>query len=395
MNRVATALATGEPAGAAARLIGHIRAQLGEERPRLLTLFASTTQPLGEMATLIRAAFPEAVLIGASTAGEFTELGHAKGAVSLFALAGGFHVHAGLGAGLKADPQRAIECAVDGLPIAVNGYPHRTAILLLDPLAGNGEEATLIASSLLGPDVRLVGGAAGDDLAMKRTHVSCGDCVETDAAVVAIIFSKEPLGVGVCHGHGPVSTRPLRVTRSQGNVVHEIDGRPAWRVWQEETREHARAARIDVLTLPTTEEVSYLLRYEAGLASGAHEYKIRAPLYRNADDSISFACGIPEGSVFRITTSNPERQIESAREAARRARAQIGGRPVVGAIVFDCTCRSLILEGDFNRAVRGISDALGDVRLAGFETYGEIALDAGDLGGFHSATTVVLAFPEV
>jgi methyl-accepting chemotaxis protein len=395
MTKVATALATGEPAEAAERLIGDVRAQLGKELPRLLALFPSTAQPLGEMVRRIRAAFPEAVLIGASTAGEFTERGDAKKAVSLFALAGAFHIHAGMGAGLKADPQAALERAVDGLPIALNGYPHRTAILLLDPLAGNGEEATLIASSLLGSDVRLAGGAAGDDLAMHRTHVSCGDRVGTDAAVVALIFSKEPLGVGVCHGHRPMSARSLRVTRSQGNVVHEIEGRPAWKVWQEETREHARAAGIDVYAIPPGKEVSYLLCYEAGLASGAQDYKIRAPLSRNADDSISFACGIPEGSVFWITESNPERQIESAREAARRARAQMGGRAVAGAIVFDCICRNLILEGDFNRAVRGISDELGGVRLAGFETYGEIALDAGDLSGFHNTTTVVLAFPEV
>ena len=32
--------------------------------------------------------------------------------------------------------------------------------------------------------------------------------------------------------------------------------------------------------------------------------------------------------------------------------------------------------------------------LAGFETYGEIALDAGDMSGFHNTTTVVLALPR-
>ena len=37
---------------------------------------------------------------------------------------------------------------------------------------------------------------------------------------------------------------------------------------------------------------------------------------------------------------------------------------------------------------------LGGVPIAGFETYGEIALDAGDLSGFHNTTTVVLAIPR-
>jgi methyl-accepting chemotaxis protein len=61
--------------------------------------------------------------------------------------------------------------------------------------------------------------------------------------------------------------------------------------------------------------------------------------------------------------------------------------------VFDCICRSLILGPDFMRAVRAMSSELGEVPLAGFETYGEIALDVGDMSGFHNTTSVVLAFP--
>jgi methyl-accepting chemotaxis protein len=54
----------------------------------------------------------------------------------------------------------------------------------------------------------------------------------------------------------------------------------------------------------------------------------------------------------------------------------------------------LILGSDFARAVKGISEELGDVPLAGYETYGEVALDVGDMSGFHNTTSVVLAFPK-
>jgi methyl-accepting chemotaxis protein len=222
--------------------------------------------------------------------------------------------------------------------------------------------------------------------------VGAGTRVASDAAVVASIFSKTPLGVGVCHGHEPLS-RPLRVTRAAGNVVSEIEGRPAWSVWLDETRASAAARGVDVDALPREDEGAFLLRYEAGLAAGHREYKIRAPLSRAADGSISFACGVPEGSVIRITESVPERQVESARIAARRAKEQLGG-PAAGALVFDCICRNLILDSDFSRAVRGMSEELGGVPLAGFETYGEIALNADDLSGFHNTTSVVLAFPR-
>jgi methyl-accepting chemotaxis protein len=331
------------------------------------------------------------VVIGASTAGEFTEKRELKSSVSLFALAGDYRIHAGIGLGLKADPEGALRRALEGLPSAVNGYPHRTAILLLDPLSGNGEEAALIAASLLGEDARLAGGAAGDDLKMQATFVACDDRTANDAAVLALIFSKAPLGVGVCHGHVPISD-PVTITRAEGNVVHEIDGRPAWDVWQDKTRQNAARAGIDVDAMPKEAEGGYFLRYEAGLTAGDQDFKIRAPLSRSGG-SISFACGIPEGAVVRITESIPERQVDSAREAARRARAGVRGK-VAGAIVFDCICRALILGPQFLGAVRGISEELGGVPLAGFETYGEIALDAGDMSGFHNTTSVVLAFPE-
>src|SRR5262249_47134349 len=78
-------------------------------------LFRGAGQPLGEIAAPLAAAFPGVTLIGASTAGEFTERGDAKGAAVIAAVAGDYRVHAGMGTGLKASPERAIEQAIEGL----------------------------------------------------------------------------------------------------------------------------------------------------------------------------------------------------------------------------------------------------------------------------------------
>jgi methyl-accepting chemotaxis protein len=390
-TQIATALASGDAESAVEDLSRQIRASLGGAEPRLLTVFASTEQPLGRVMQGLASKFPNVNLLGSSTAGEFTERGDAKGSVAVFAVAGEFRVYGGVGTGLKADPEGAVMQAIDGVPREVNGYPYRTGLLLLDPLAGNGEEATLVAASLLGSDVPLAGGAAGDDLKMTSTEVAWGPRAVTDAVVVAQLFSKSPLGLGVCHGHTPLSTQ-LRVTKANGNVVAELDGKPAWDAWREHTRARAKVNGVEVDKLRPDEEGAFLLRYEAGLAVG-DAYKIRAPLSRSADGSINFACGIPEGAVIRITEGEPEGQVASAREAARIARSRIAG-PVAGALVFDCICRNLILGPEFKRAVKGISEELGGVPLAGFETYGEIALAAGDMSGFHNTTSVVLAFPR-
>jgi methyl-accepting chemotaxis protein len=393
-TKVATALATGTSHEVAEVLGRSVREQLGGARPALAFVFASTKQPLPELLPLFQRQLGDTMILGASAAGEFTEKGDEKGSAVVFAVSGDFQVFAGMSAGLKADVEGAVARAIADLPPSVEGYPHRTAILLLDPLAGRGEEATLLTAAMLGGDVRLAGGAAGDDLHMKETHVGVNGQAASDALVIAAIFSKQPLGVGVCHGHVPLSHGlKLKVTRAEGNIVHEVNGRPAWDVWVEETRESAARRNVDPAQIPPDEIGGFLLRYEAGLATGS-SYKVRAPLSRGDDGSLGFACGMPEGTEFTITESEPEQQVTSAREAARRALAQVGNAPIAGAVVFDCICRYLILGSRFAGAVRSIADELGGVPIAGLETYGEIALDAGDMSGFHNTTTVVLTFPK-
>src|SRR5690606_18545430 len=155
-------------------------------------------------------------------------------------------------------------------------------------------------------DVPLVGGAAGDDLAMTRTFVGLNEQVASDAIVVVTLHGKEPFGVGVCHGHEPCST-PLTATRVDGSVVLEVDGRAAWDVWRQHTAERARAAGLD----PEDNPGAYLLRFEAGLRVG-QGYKVRAPLAPKPGGGILFATPMLEGSVFTIMESTPGAQVKSA-----------------------------------------------------------------------------------
>jgi hypothetical protein len=280
-----------------------LQARLDGVSPALVLLFASPSRDLAGLQREAQDLFPDAVVLGATTAGEFSERGDAKGSVSAVAVAGDLRVHAGIGRGLK----------------------------------GTMEEAF-------------------------------GQALE------------------------PISP-PLRVTRAEGARVFEVEGRPAWDVWKDHTREAAAALGINADSLEGDALGAFLLRFEAGLAAGG-SYKIRAPLRCFEDGSLLFASEVPEGVYVRITESVPGRQIASAREAARRARGQLGEAKVAGALVFDCICRNLILGERFREAIAAMGEELGGAPLAGFETYGEIALGAGEMSGFHNTTSVVLAFPE-
>ena len=384
---VRTALAHGPDAPAT--LVATLRSAPHARPPALVCVFASSRYSLGDVQRRVKDAWPTTTVIGASSAGEFNERSEAPHAISGWALWGDFEVMAAIAEGLEGSPEGVVGSLASDLNERFPTHPHRIGILLLDALSGRGEEATLLAATLLdGVDpVRLVGGAAGDDLAMQCTVVGVDGDVRSDAVALAFLHGRARFGIGVAHGH-EADSAPLTVTKAVGNVVYELDGRPAWDVWCE----RAKAESIDLATLEGDDLARVFFTHSASLATGA-EIKVRAPLQRVEDGALSFACGIPEGAVIRLTRSDPSRQLRSAREAARLARGQLDGHDCAGALVFDCVCRKLILSDRFSDAIGAISDVLA-APVAGFETYGEIALDVTDHSGFHNSTTVVLAIPR-
>lgn len=354
----------------------------------MVVAFASPKTEPAKIGARLAQKFPNAHSLVSSTSGEFTEDGDGSGTVALFALAGDYKIFSGVGHNLAGDPEAAVAQALAGQPAEVHGYNHRASIVLLDALAGHGEEAALMLANTLG-ETPLVGGAAGDDLAMKQTLVGVGGNVQPDSIAVATIFSKVPLGIGVRHGHLPQGGPEHRVTRADGSVVLEVDGRPAWDVWLERTGKRAKEIGLD----PEGQPGGYLLRFEAGLRIG-DEFKVRAPLAPRPGGGILFATPMLEGTLFHIMESDPSKQVDSAVHAAREARTALGGAEVAGALVFDCICRKLILGDGYSAMLGRVSAELGAAPLAGFATYGEIAMNSGDMSGFHNTTTVVLAFPK-
>ena len=256
----------------------------------------------------------------------------------------------------KEDPEAAIKEVIAKLHDNIEGNPYLSALLLIDGLSGVGEEATLLASYLFGKQLKIVGGMAGDDFKMEKTFVFSDDKVCTNAVSACLLASKMPLFTGIKHGHIPLS-RALKVTRAEGNVLYEINNKPAWEIWKEETVEVAQKRGIDIEQLKTPAEIAqFFTNYSLGLATEKEgEYKIRWPAGINEDGSLNFACGIAEGAVFRIMDgSNLENQINAAEEAARIAKQSAenaGYSDFAGIFVFDCAVRLLMLGDRFSEAV--------------------------------------------
>ncbi|HEY9789238.1 MAG TPA: FIST N-terminal domain-containing protein [Candidatus Obscuribacterales bacterium] len=376
---------------AASKAIG----KLGDVKPQFGIVFCSARYDYKEVLRGIRSIAGDAHIIGCSSASEFTEEKVTKDSVACAFMNSNNHkFFTALAKGLKSNPVSAIEHVSGAFPTDVPEYPHQSAIMLIDGLSGKGEEVCAAALTVLGPTVRFSGGAAGDNLTFNKTAVFHNDQSVSDAASLCFMASKKPVSIGVKHGHCAISP-PLTITKVRDNVVKEVENRPAFDVWKEHTKDKAKQKGIDVEKLQNASDIgSFLMQYEAGLLTGA-EYKVRAPLSVNPDNSINFACAMVEGSVIRIMESpNKYYQIASAKEAAEIAFKGARGAKLAGAIVFDCVCRNLILDKEFQKGVEEIKKVIGDVPVIGFATYGEIAMQMGQLSGFHNTTTVVLLIPE-
>ncbi len=338
----------------------------------------------------------DTAIVGCTATGAFTETDTMdRGVAVALVTSDSFRFDTAIATGLTENIHGTVREAIRALPDDVS-YPYQSALVLHNGLAGIGERLSLAIQRRFGPHVGFAGGAASDNYRMKSTPVFCGETVAEDALVLVLVSGTQRAVISVDHGHEPIS-EPYTVTDASDNIVHELDGEPAFEVWKDVVRDHASATfdfdfDADTLT-PDSEELSRLMgAYEFGIDQG-DGYKIRWPRVAvEADGSLVFAVDVPEGTVLRVMYGSPEKQIDSVRRVAEEAVALAEG-DLAGGFVYDCACREIILQDAFSDAVDELASAL-PAPFAGFETYGELCMQMGQLSGFHNTTTVVFVLPE-
>jgi hypothetical protein len=385
-------LGVGQSADPDAYAAGHAAAAgaLDGADPRLLVVFCSDSYDLPALLRGARDAAGDVPLVGCSTAGEIATNGPSDASVVVVALGGnGFHVETARATGL-AGRLREAGAEVAGALHPVEGRPHQVLLLLTDGLAGDQQEIVRGAYGVAGARVPLVGGCAGDDLKMGTTFQLYGsgdgdDEVLRDAVVAAAISSDAPFGIGVRHGWRTVGD-PMLVTRSGGNRVHELDGRPALDVYLERL-----AAPADARTDPAA-FTRFALTHPLGLSRRSRESQVRFVAEADfADRSLGCIAEVPQGGLTWFMEGDADSVLDATDHACGAALAGLDGRPPLGLIAFDCIARRAVLgEPGIRAEIERVGEVAGGAPVAGFYTYGEIARTHG-ISGFHNQTLVVLA----
>lgn len=388
MTRATVAQTTRRGAEAGRALGAAMQENLGGERPHALVVFASPDQDLAAMLEALRAACSPDVLVGCSSAGEFThENAGAGSTVALGLHATGMRFNASLGRGLRENRGAAAEQIVDGFTgvEAEPGYRFRSALVLADALAGFTDDLVDRLTVLTGGTYRFFGGGAGDDGRFEKTYVFCGDAIETDAAVALEILSQKPVGIGVRHGWTPAGER-MRITAADGMLLGSLNAVPAAEVFADHAQATAQA-------FDATDPMPFFLHNVLGLESPGG-FRLRVPLAVAENGAVSCASNVPAGAVSCIMGTTAASAADAAAEATRSALAQMdGAAPAVG-LVFDCVATRLRLGHGFGDELDAVRRELGDVPFAGFNTYGQIAKAEGQFSGFHNCTAVVCLLPN-
>jgi len=352
---------------------------------KLLVVFCSQAHDLPVLLREIRTRAGDVPLIGCTTAGEIAVSGPRDASVVVVAFGGdGFAVETAYATEASQGLREAGATVARCVPERGN-LPHKVLLLLTDGLAGDQQQIVRGAYGVLGAEVPLVGGCAGDDLKMTRTFQLHGDEVLTDAVVAAGIASDAPIGIGVRHGWRRVG-EPMLVTSSAENRVYTLDDRPALDVYLEHLgfEEPSGGDGEGLTRLAHT--------HPLGISRPGGEDKVRLISGGDvAERSLSCIAEVPQGALVWIMEGDAQSVLEATDAAAGTSLAALEGRPPLGMIAFDCIARRSVLgDGGIRAEIDRLAALAAGAPIAGFYTYGEIARTQG-VRGFHNQTLVVLS----
>ncbi len=350
-----------------------------------IMVFASPSYAHAKLLEAIRTEHPSALLVGASSAGEFTHEQYGQGAACALALRSD-HVHFAVGVGrdLHVSPALAARQIVSTFRSPEKPTLHRAALVLTDALSGHAPD--LIHELMIATDAQyqFFGGGAGDNAQFVRTVVFHGTEVLSDAAVALEILSPRPLGVGVGHGWATAGDA-LRVTDAQGLRLGSLNGFPAVQAFE------AHAEKTGQSFDPQA-PLPFFLHNILGIETSTG-YQLRMPLSVDAVGAVQCAAEVPLGSRVRIMHSSLQASLQAAERATAAALANLGGQMPGVALFFDCAATRARIGEAYTMELEAVRSTLPAIPMIGCVTHGQIARSDRQFDGFHNCTALVCVLP--
>jgi hypothetical protein len=236
----------------------------------------------------------------------------------------------------------------------------------------------------------LWGGGAGNNLdTVGPTYQYCDDEVTSGGISYALLSGKAQASWAISHGLVPIGGERI-VTRSKGNVIYEIDDKPAVKVLKEHLPEQALTEERDWMRYA----ISLALCFRAPSHMKDEEYVVRGvPALRMADGSIIVQTEVSEGTSVWFSSRDKEKMITGLDRMARQIKEQLGGEKPKLVFQFECLTRgkTMLREQEKLQLLKRFRQSVDpEAPWAGFYTIGEIG-PVEKHNDLHLFTSVVLA----
>ena len=239
----------------------------------------------------------------------------------------------------------------------------------------------------------MIGGTAGDDLKFNKTCQIYQDKVLSGHVLLGVISHKKRFEILYGHGYEPTEYY-ARITKAKGNIIYELDGKPAYDVYQEMISKVSGIPLDDVKNYAPRDfkNLDFKILYPLGVQDAYGNYRI---LFLNNvdDDHLRFKHKVNEGTFLVLMKTSPEKTVNSlCREISKLKNFK---KPFI--FIAECVCREFIknskygnelVSKDFERWFNNKSHNSNIINnCVGFLCYGESIVK--DILRFHNTLTFV------
>lgn len=338
----------------------------GEAASRVAVVFASSHYNQPDMLRGITDGVRGMPVVGCSSAGAITADGVKEDAVAVLVLGSDTARFSAVKTEKISGDMRGAGARFAESLKAAGGADLKGGLIFSDALSGNGTELVRGVLAAIGSNFPLAGAAAADDMQFKKTFQYYNGEALTDAAVGIGVSGDISFLSAAGHGWHPIGV-PRTVTKAHGTTLVELDGKPAFSIYEEYFGAEAGNFK-QALSLPA---VTYPLGMKT---AGTEGWMIRVPLAVNPDGSIVCGAEVMEGAEIRLMIGTPESSLTAAEDTAKTVGHDGAAAEARVAFVFDCVARKILFGNRKEEELAMLHTVLGpSTEIFGFYSYGQIA----------------------
>ncbi len=259
-------------------------------------------------------------------------------------------------------------------------YSNPSLIVAASGLSLDGQALVEGVQASAGKNTTMFGGLAGDNSKFEQTFTFDENGI-SDHGAVTIVFDADHMTVTGLATSGWIGLgADLKVTKSVGNIVYEVDEKPALEVYKKYLSvndEDLPAIGIEYPLMIKRDDGSHALRAVLGIDK--------------EKDSLLFAGSVPQGSTVTFSSSPGFDVVETTKNDLENFYETQAEADLF--ILFSCMARHLALGPLIAQEIKLAADRW-KTPVLGFFTYGEIGTNKGTSCDFYNQTFTLLLLKE-